>query len=76
MRNTFLILSIACCAPLFSQEAAPRRDSVRWQARSVVETKFGIVATSQTWLPRLAPTFWRWVATLSTRPSLPMRCWA
>ena len=48
MRNTFLILSIACCAPLFSQEAAPRRDSVRWQARSMVETKFGIVATSQT----------------------------
>src|SRR5580693_1865258 len=44
----FLTLSLALAAPsLFAQEDGPPGTG-RWQARSMVETKFGIVATSQT----------------------------
>ena len=46
---SFLTLSIALAAlpSLFAQEDGPP-GAGRWQARSMVETKFGIVATSQT----------------------------
>jgi gamma-glutamyltranspeptidase / glutathione hydrolase len=46
---SFLTLSLALAAlpSLFAQEDGPP-GAGRWQARSMVETKFGIVATSQT----------------------------
>src|SRR6516225_2510193 len=48
MKIRWLILSLMGCASMLTaQEDAPQEPG-RWQARSMVETKFGIVATSQT----------------------------
>src|SRR5271154_4901787 len=43
----FLTLALAAQASLFGQEEGGQGGG-RWQARATVETKFGIIATSQT----------------------------
>ncbi|MCU1262879.1 MAG: gamma-glutamyltransferase, partial [Bryobacterales bacterium] len=48
MTCRYLVIALALCSPLPAQDDLPRQEQLRWQARSMVTTKFGIVATSQT----------------------------
>ena len=48
MKIQYFGLCVAACASLLIAQEEARREQARWQARSMVETKFGIVATSQT----------------------------
>src|ERR1700730_363090 len=48
MTCRYLLIALALCSPLAAQDDPPRQEQLRWQARSMVTTKFGIVATSQT----------------------------
>ena len=48
LRSLSLILALAPVRLLAQDDPAPAREQIRLQARSMVTTKFGIVATSQT----------------------------